>query len=367
MAVSAVLVSGATLATLGAPVPGYLGVASSGAGLAALVTAHPRTALALVAIGPIIDAAFGNNPTGLWSTGCFVALLLTLRGFSWIATSAVLAPANGVAAWLSAGTLDLSVDPSVSIAPFAVLVTAAIGSASHSNARYAAALEQRAVDAELGRQSAVDRSVAQERVRIARDLHDSVGHRIAVVSMHLGSAEVNLRGNPERTRSDLVRARAALRQVLDETQQILTVLRVEQTSRESLQPTADHRAVPRMIAEFREAGVAVEARIDGLDRDLPAVTSSAVYRIVQESLTNARRHGREGVFLSITEVSGPRLRIEVANLPGPGPDGSLPSGGNGLVGMRERAESIGGTLESGEEGPLFWIRAELPVTGGEST
>lgn len=144
-------------------------------------------------------------------------------------------------------------------------------------------------EAEQGRQAAVERGVAQERLRIARDLHDGVGHQIAVVNMHLGAAEVHL-SDPRALRGDLVAARAAVQAVLRETQQILAVLRVDNAG-ERPQATPSPAAVGDLVESYRQAGMVVNANIGSFGIALSGQSSVAVYRVVQEALTNAHKHG----------------------------------------------------------------------------
>jgi signal transduction histidine kinase len=203
--------------------------------------------------------------------------------------------------------------------------------------------------------------VAEERLRIARDLHDSVGHEIAVVSMHLGVAEVQLKANPDDASAALNAARTGVQSVLRETQEILQVLRVGEEAG-SLAPTPDHSRVAGLVDSYREAGLEIDAQLSGFDHDLPRHTSTAVFRIVQEALTNAERHG-QGLVSIRADITGQEAKIEVVNLVrADGQDTS--GGGNGLVGMIERAESAGGHLAVSNDGRVFSVSARLP-TGEE--
>jgi signal transduction histidine kinase len=322
---------------------------------------QPYAALVLFALGPLVASALGWLPTHNWSIACFGAFLLTLRGLPGLLTGVVIAAANlGAVGWYG-GTLSVQANAEASIAAAAGLLMAASGSAIRGQRQYFEELSARTQEAIATRAAVAERSVAQERVRIARDLHDSIGHEIAVVSMHLGAAQVHLATDPDAASADLDAARAGVQAVLAETQDILRVLRVGADA-ETLAPTPDHGRLPALVESFRGAGVPVETHLTGLERTLPTGTSTAVFRIVQEALTNAERHGQGGIALRV-DVGPDAVTIDVVNLRRT--DGRDTSGGgNGLVGMRERATSAGGRLTAHVDGTVFSVRAELPATEG---
>lgn len=346
---------------LGRPWGMFVGIGCGVVALAAL-RRFPRVCLTCAALAPLAAGLLGWNPIPLWSGACFLGLALTLRGMSAVLAGAVLALGNlgGAAAYSHA--IAPTIDPSPSISAFAALSSVAIGSAIYGHRRYWFELEGRTRTAEENRQAAVDRGIAEERVRIARDLHDSVGHQIAVVSMHLGSAEAHLGRDTDATRADLQAARVAVKAVLSETQQILRVLRVG-TERDELAPTPAHTRVPALVSSLESAGLAIEARFDHLERPLPATVSAAVYRIVQEGLTNAQRYGDGNVSLTVTVPDGEGvLAIEIVNAIAHSARPESSSGeGRGLVGMQERAASVGGHVLVHRDDTLFWVHAELPV------
>lgn len=350
------------------------GIAASPAGLiSAAVMAvgtvvgyryQSHVGLGLIAVGPLVAAFTGWVPTNNWSIACFAAFLLTLRGLPGLLAGLVVGAANLAAVGWYRGTLALEANPEASIAAAAALALAASGSAIRGQRQYFGELEQRAQDAITTREAAVDRSVAQERLRIARDLHDSVGHEIAVVSMRLGEAEVHLATDPSAAAADLTAARAAVQSVLRETQDILRVLRIG-SEQAALTPTPGHGRVAALVDSYRAAGLDIDVELSGLDRPLPTGTSTAVFRIVQEALTNAERHGEGPVSLRVN-ISDETVTIEAVNLRRT--DGRDTSGGgNGLVGMRERAESTGGHLVTHDDGRIFSVRAQLPTSerGGQ--
>ncbi|TQL01836.1 signal transduction histidine kinase [Cellulomonas sp. SLBN-39] len=339
---------------------GWLSLALSGAGFV-LVGPRPRLALVLVAGAPVLGALLGAQPLPLWTVTCFTAFLLTLRGTSGLLVASVVVVANTAATFFTSWTFVVETNPEVAVAPFAGLAAAGAGSALRSQRQYWTALEARARDALASRQAAVDRSVAEERVRIARDLHDGVGHRIAVVSMHLGAAEVHLPPGADAARADVTAARGAVQQVLRETQQILHVLRVGADDG-TVAPTPGHERIPALVEAFVAAGVRVDADLPDLSRSLPPEVSAAAFRIVQEALTNAQRHGTGTVWLRVALADA--VRIEVVNVRAA--RSAATGGGHGLVGMRERAASAGGRLDARADGETFRVRAELPAVPAET-
>ncbi|MFT4051200.1 MAG: histidine kinase [Microbacterium sp.] len=347
-----------TAAVGGATVVHYLPAALIVTGVA-VSRRLPYLGLGLVATAPLLATLVGREPaTGIWSMACFAVLLFTLRGFSALLSGAVVAIANFAAVAWQLGTINVNTDASASIAAFAAIVCAAIGSAIRGNHRYRQEAERRVQDAEASRLAAVDRGIAQERLRIARDLHDSVGHQIAVVNMHLGAAEVHLPPGAEQTRGDLAAAREGVQAVLLETQQILTVLRVGD-GEQGLEPTPGHTGIQDLVDSFRHAGMAIEATLEDVTGELSAQASVAAYRIVQEALTNAQKHGEGTVSVTIRQGEAGDVSIEVVNVRR-AHGHAAPGGGNGVVGMRERAASVGGALSTRTDGKLFWLTATIP-------
>ena len=324
---------------------------------------HLYAGLVLAAAGPLVATLLGWPPIHNWSIACFVVFLLALRGLPGLLAGVVLGSANLAAVGWSGGSLSPEANPAASIAAAAALMLAASGSAIRGQRLYFEALQQQTLEAVTTRQAVAERSVAQERVRIARDLHDSIGHQIAVVSMHLGAAEVHLDTDTAAAGTDLQAARAGIQSVLRETQDILQVLRVG-AERNGLAPTPDHTRVADLVDAFRSAGVVVDAQLSGLDHPLPTSTSTAVLRIAQEALTNAERHGEGPVRLRV-DLDDDIVSVEATNRRrADGRDTS--GGGNGLVGMRERAESAGGHLTIHHDGRNFSVLAQLPATEEEA-
>lgn len=213
-------------------------------------------------------------------------------------------------------------------------------------------LEERAQRAERETERERQLAVAEERTRISRDLHDSAGHAINVILVHAGAARLLSEKDPERSRAALQTIENVSRETLHEIDQLVHALREDDST--AVEPPAGLAALASLVQRHRDAGLHVELTVTG-ERTLgPAVNRSA-YRIIQESLTNALRHG-DGPA-QVTAVYGDEaLEIEVAN-PASG-DGASPAG-HGLVGMYERASLVGGTLEV-ERDSSFRIRARLP-------
>ena len=370
-----VVIAGALITGVAAepdpPSWGYLAFAVGAVG-AFMARRRWLVGLVLVAVAPLLAVRLGSEPVALWSIATFVAFLLALRGRPAVLTASVVAVANFTAQWLTINTFDLQSLVTPGIAALTALVAAAVGSAVRANWQYWSALQARAHDAVTGRELVVRQSIAEERLRIARDLHDSVGHAVAVVSMRLGAAEVQLPAEAEGARAELADARTGVQDILREMQQILQVLRVGDEG-QVLTPTPEGSLVPALVADFRSAGLTVVADLSDTARPLPAHIGSATYRIVQEALTNAHKHGAGAVHLRVA-VDGDVVRIDVENHVAQAPVTSSPAaadrplsrpaGGQGLVGMRERAAATGGRLIAGSQGPVFAVRAELPIDGG---
>jgi len=316
---------------------------------------YPWPGLATTLAGPLLAALLGADPLPTWTFTIFATFVVTLRGVPALPAGLVAGAANYLAVTLhdaAAGWDDIA-----SIAAAFSLAAAATGSAIRGHHQYWDELRKRTQDAVATREAEAERRVAEERVRIARDLHDVLGHEVALVSMHLGAAEVHLPDEAQDARTDLAAARAGVQAVLRETQLVLAALRVT-GDEPGTAPAADYGRITELVESARAAGLDVDATVDPAPADLPHTVGTAAFRIVQEALTNAQRHGDGTVSLRVAAEPA-AVTIEAVNVRDPREDSSRR--GYGLVGMRERAASVGGRLEVREEGQLFWVRAVLDL------
>lgn len=201
-------------------------------------------------------------------------------------------------------------------------------------------------------------AVAEERVRIAQEMHDVLAHTVSVMVVQAEAAEDALGRDPEAARLPLRRVHTTGREALREVRRVLTLLRADDAAVEGPASTALDD-LEQLVEESRSAGLAVDLRID-LVEEPPADVSRAVYRLCQESLTNVLRHaGRVPVSL-VVQALPDRVLVRVDN---DGPPASL-GPGHGLLGMRERVEGLGGSLSAAPRpGGGFTVTAHIPVPG----
>jgi signal transduction histidine kinase len=227
--------------------------------------------------------------------------------------------------------------------------------------------EQRADEARrLIQQQAEEerRAISAERLRIARDLHDIVSHSMSVIAVQAGAAHHVIDERPQVARAALGSIEVTARQGLVEMRRMLGVLRSEDdtTDNAPTTPAAGLRDVERLISQFRSTGLQLEVRDLDHTADLPPALDISAYRIIQEGLTNALRHGGPVAHLDV-QRSPTQLRIEIRDdgrPPGSAP--STPGSGHGLTGIRERAALFDGTvLAEPEPGGGFRLTVQLPI------
>ncbi|HEV3496137.1 MAG TPA: sensor histidine kinase [Actinomycetes bacterium] len=237
-----------------------------------------------------------------------------------------------------------------------------LGDGARRRLEAVATAQQRAAELELARDELARRAVTEERLRIARELHDVVAHSMSIIAVQSGVGVHVLDTQPEEARKALVAVEATSRQALVEMRRLLGVLRQEAETRGSLAPAPGLAEVEALAAEVARAGVRVEVRIEGTPSELPAGLDLSAYRIVQEALTNVVRHAGPATARVTVRHSPGRLALEVVDDGRRTDPGGHGHGGHGIAGMRERAALYGGTLEAGPlPGGGFRVAATLPV------
>jgi signal transduction histidine kinase len=224
-----------------------------------------------------------------------------------------------------------------------------------------AELEERARNAEREAERERRLAAAEERMRIARDLHDSAGHAISVILVQAGAARVLQERDPAGARVAIETVEEVARDTLGEIDQLVRALREDGAAGE-VEPPPGLAALNALAERYRVSGLDVSVSVDGSRRPLSPAVDQAAYRILQEALTNAAWHGRGSAEVAI-EFAPSSLEIAVTN---PATPDSPPrdGGGHGIVGMRERAQLLGGTFEAGAENGSFRVRARLPYGEG---
>lgn len=318
--------------------------------------------VALAAVGTYLM----QGPSGL-ALPALVALYT-------VATSTSQGRALGFAA-ASAGILFLAQavagattwrDPAIYMLPTWCFLASIVGVAVRDQRRIVAAAQERARAAEESREEEAQRRVADERLRIARELHDVVAHHIAVIQVQAGVAEHLLASNPEVAHDAIVQVRESSREVLGEMATLLGVLRPADPDARR-EPVRGLGRLDELVDSFRSTGLRVTIRRDGAPTPLAPLVDVTAYRVIEESLTNAFRHGSGSAEVTVASAPG-AVVIDVTNpVPGmaraSGPVRAASHGaGLGLRGMRERVDAVGGTLNTGTHGTgRFTVHVELPT------
>src|SRR3954470_15420820 len=221
---------------------------------------------------------------------------------------------------------------------------------------------RRVDEVERTREEQARAAVDDERARIARELHDVVGHAITVMTVQAGAARLVVADDPDRARAALLAVEDAGRDALGEMRRMLSVLREDEHGSDGLVPQPGLADLGQLVDRNRDAGLDVRVDTAGEQRSVSAGVELTVYRIVQEALTNVRKHGRGAAARVRISYERDALEVVVVNDGEHVADGSV-NGGHGLVGMRERVALYDGQLEAGPraEGG-FAIRARLPRT-----
>ncbi|GLF96082.1 sensor histidine kinase [Streptomyces yaizuensis] len=244
-----------------------------------------------------------------------------------------------------------------------------LGDSIRTRRAYFAQLEERALQLEKEREAQAKVAVAAERARIARELHDVVAHNVSVMVVQADGAAYVLEAAPDQARKALETISTTGRQALAEMRRLLGVLRTgDGPETGEYVPQPDVQQIEDLVEQVRKAGTTVDFRIEGTPRPLPSGVELTAYRIVQEALTNTRKHGGPQVGASVRLVyfdDGLGLLVEDD---GRGSahelyeDGGADGSGHGLIGMRERVGMVGGTLDAGPRpGGGFRISALLPL------
>ncbi|MEU4578510.1 histidine kinase [Nonomuraea sp. NPDC023979] len=351
---------------------GYVLLAVAALGLAWL----PRDPVAaLVACAGAAALCFVQGYAyAFWCAPALIAVFAAIdagrRAAGWAGAAFLVAvPLTGAIAHPSADRL-------VGVVIWALLVLVVAQPAEVSRARrdHTAEAERRAADAERTREEEALRRAQEERLRVARELHDVTSHTISVIALHAAVAAeaVTRAGGPPEAAAALQVIRASSRQAMTEMKTILGILRPTAAGAGERQPQPGAAQLPALAGS---AGLPVTLEVAGARRDLPPVVDLAVYRIVQEALTNTLRHAaatRAAVTLTY-EPDAVRVRVEddgagagaAPASPGPEPEQAHARGqaqGHGLTGMAERVAAAGGRLSTGD-GPAggFRVDAWLPA------
>jgi signal transduction histidine kinase len=238
-----------------------------------------------------------------------------------------------------------------------------LGAALGSGRRRAKELLQRTRELELEREENARRAVVEERVRIARDLHDVLAHHVSMIGVQAGAARVVLTRDPAKAKEALTSVETSSRQAVLEMHRLLGFLR-QADDEDHLAPQLGLDQLRNLAMSMSGSELNVEVRVEGEERSLPPMVHVSAYRIVQEALTNTLKHaGASRADVHVRYLSG-ELELEIVD-DGRGDGASTTPGGLGLIGMRERATLHGGQLTAGPAaGGGFAVRVRLPTPNG---
>ncbi|MFE7564371.1 sensor histidine kinase [Kitasatospora sp. NPDC057500] len=277
--------------------------------------------------------------------------------------------ATAVAAVLVTGATiinepDASISVKIGVVAW-ILLPGAFGDSVRNRRAHLAAIEERAERAERTREEEARRRVADERIRIARDLHDVVAHHIALANAQAGIAVHLLDRHPAQAREMLSHLTDATGSALRELKATVGLLRRADDPQAPLEPAPGLDRLPDLIGAFERAGLPVRLTVEGEPQPLSPGVDLTAYRILQESLTNVAKHAA-GTAADVTlAFSGSRVLLTVTNdrpAPAATPAVAAAGGGFGLIGMRERAAAVGGRLTADRRpGGGFLVCAELPL------
>jgi len=312
---------------------------------------HPWAAMAIAGAGDIALVACG------YSINVPAALIVVLYTFAAGAGGPGIWPPIAFAALLYAIQVAVEIAAiSVSIEDYALPALLLAGAWIVGERRRTASL--RRAEAEERREREERLSIAEERTRIARELHDSAGHAINTILVQAGAARLLRDRDPERSQEAIEAIERLALETIEDIDRIVGSLRTGAPAERAPLPGIER--IPDLVADHRRAGLKVELRESSDDwRMPPPAVDRAAYRIAQEALTNAARHGTGQAELTLHHHVD-RLELTVVNPTAAKPAPPRSAGGFGLVGMRERAQLLGGSLEAGPWNGHFRVRAVFP-------
>jgi signal transduction histidine kinase len=325
----------------------------------------PLGVVAVTVIGSVVLMADGMAYP-LTLPAVFYALYSVALGATQVRALAV-----GVTAKVALLTASLITHPGIT--GFVILLVAALavttGTAARSHRAWVAEAEERARRAEQAKEDEANRRVAEERLRIARELHDAVGHHVALINVQAGALACLLDDeNLLQAKESVAHIQRASEEALEDLRLTVGLLR-EPGAAEPGEPGKPAEPVPgldqleELICSFADAGLRVTRTVTGQARPLPEAVELTAYRVIQESLTNTRKHaGCDAAVVRLGYTPGAlSLAVEDEGKPATG-SSRQPAGGHGIVGMRERVAALGGRLSAGPrpEGG-YRVAAELPL------
>ncbi|MBK8729723.1 MAG: two-component sensor histidine kinase [Tetrasphaera sp.] len=313
---------------------------------------HPFAMAVLVSVPALVQALVSVSPGALWALAVYLVATVSVATHDTEARAAagggLLLVSLFLQEWLDHGTDYV----------FIVLVFGGAWLIGRGlNAWTTRALSAEATSSETARLA-----VAEERLRVARELHDVVAHSLGVIAVQSEAADALLERDPTLARASVQAVRSSARGALDEMRQLLGVLRAEPDGL-PLEPQPRLAGLAQLVDSFTAAGLRVALTQSTRPAHLRPGLDLTAFRIVQESLSNVLRHaGPVPVSVSVT-VAGDALVVEVRNASSaPGPR-RLPGTGLGLIGLRERVQALDGTLVHGPDGSGFRVTATLPLSG----
>ena len=340
---------------------------AAGVGLALMLALGWRRRAPLVVLALAIAPSVVANAAVVLDTATTPAAALVLAAYSAGAhTERVRAPigAAGVAALIAANVAE-----QFSLGEL-LFITMILGGAwlAGRAIRYRRerehVLERLTLELEHEREEKAQAAVAEERVRIARELHDVVAHAISVIVLQARGGRRSLATDPRETHEALDMIEATGSQALAEMRRLLGMLRTDDEEI-ALAPQPSLRYLDTLAAQVREAGLPVELSVEGEPTELPPGVDLSAYRIVQEALTNALKHAGPATARVVVRYGKNDLELEIADT-GAGA-GANDGDGHGLAGMRERVSLYGGNIEAGpRHGGGFAVRARLPLDSDRS-
>jgi signal transduction histidine kinase len=323
----------------------------------------PGAVLALCVASGLAFAALGLPPDILWMAILVAVYSVAAYGDRWVSLTGLVVAAGGSAA--------IQLTPGRFENPTPVGNTLVLGAAwllGHFvgvRRIYVGQLEERTAELEQAREELARRAVVEERLRLARELHDVVAHAMSVIAVQSGVGAHVAASRPEEVAKALGAIEATSRAALTELRRLLGVLRQADEPQGDLAPVPGLADLEGLLAEVAKAGLAVKLRVNGTRPPLPAGVELSAYRIIQEALTNVVKHAGPAHAQVTIRYRDQDVTVEVTD-DGRGVVTSFSDGragtGHGLIGMRERVQAFGGDLQTGPRpGGGFRVAARLPL------